>query len=190
MENDAEYDVIIVGGRPAGATLAARLGQAGLRVLLLERGALPSLPAASCPAIYAGTLRLLDEIGADEGEYARNTPRFTRWITEVRDDYRTFNRVPRRFGRDYGYAIDRARFDDALWRTAAREPTVTARQHFSVTDLVREGERVVGVRGHEPGGASETIRGRCVVGADGRFSLVARKAGAATLDEQAHVPTT
>ena len=30
-------DVIIVGGRPAGASLAIRLGSAGLRVRLLER---------------------------------------------------------------------------------------------------------------------------------------------------------
>ncbi|MBC8098595.1 MAG: FAD-dependent monooxygenase, partial [Armatimonadetes bacterium] len=43
--HSVDYDVIIVGGRPAGSTLAARLGQYGLRVLLLERGTFPSLPA-------------------------------------------------------------------------------------------------------------------------------------------------
>ena len=68
---DTNYDVIIVGGRPAGATLAARLGRQGLRVLLLERATFPSAPAASCPVIYPATMRLLDEIGADEREYAR-----------------------------------------------------------------------------------------------------------------------
>ena len=41
------YDVIIVGGRPAGASLAARLGAAGLRVLILDRATFPSLPAVS-----------------------------------------------------------------------------------------------------------------------------------------------
>src|SRR5205085_129677 len=162
--------------------------QAGMRVLLLERVTHPSLPAASCPAIYASTMSLLDEIGADEADYARDTPRWYRWVTEVRDDYRTFNPVPRLYGRDYGYAVDRARFDDALWRTAARQPGVTARQNFSVTDLLRDGERVIGVRGHAPGQAEEPFTAGCVVGADGRFSLVARKAGAATLDEHADVP--
>ena len=190
MSGENHYDVIIVGGRPAGATLAARLGQAGLRVLLLERAAVPSLPAVSCPVIYAGTMRLLDEIGADEAEYARNTPRFRRWVTEVRDDYRTYNRVPDLYGRDYGYGIDRARFDAALWRTAARQPTVTARQQFSVQDLLQDDGRVTGVRGHAPGGPREEFTADCVVGADGRFSLVARKTGAQSYDEQAHVPTT
>ena len=51
-----DYDVIVVGGRPAGATLAARLGRQGLRVLLLERATFPSAPAASCPVIYPATI--------------------------------------------------------------------------------------------------------------------------------------
>ena len=88
------FDVIVVGGRPSGSTLAARLGQQGLRVLIVDRGEFPSVPAASCPVIYSSTMRLLDEIGADEAEYARGTPRLQRWITEVRDDFHTFNRVP------------------------------------------------------------------------------------------------
>src|SRR5262245_37073838 len=113
--SDIHYDVIVVGGRPAGATLAVRLGQQGLRVLLLERDSFPSAPAASCPVIYPSTMRLLDEIGADEADYARGTPPLHEINTEIRDDFRTIIRVPDLFGRDYAYAIDRARFDQALW---------------------------------------------------------------------------
>src|SRR5690349_24977985 len=98
------YEIIIVGGRPAGGSLAARLGQAGLRVLLLERATLPSAPAASCPAIYPATMRLLDEIGADEAAYARGTPRLRRMVSEIRDDFRVSFAVPALFGRDYLYA--------------------------------------------------------------------------------------
>ncbi|HEX9371790.1 MAG TPA: NAD(P)/FAD-dependent oxidoreductase, partial [Roseiflexaceae bacterium] len=185
----AHYDVIIVGGRPAGATLAARLGQAGLRVLLLERATFPSAPAASCPAIYPSTLRLLDEIGADEAEYARSTPKIRRIVSEIRDDFRVTIRIPAVYGRDYLYAIDRARFDAELWRTAARSPGVTARAGFAVADLLREGERVAGVRGRSPGGPEERFTAGCVVGADGRFSLVARKVGARSYDERADLPT-
>ena len=43
----AHFDVIVVGGRPAGATLATRLGRLGLNILLLERDTFPSAPAAS-----------------------------------------------------------------------------------------------------------------------------------------------
>ncbi|HET9223893.1 MAG TPA: NAD(P)/FAD-dependent oxidoreductase [Roseiflexaceae bacterium] len=186
---DKHFDAIIVGGRPAGATLAARLGMLGLRVLLLERDTFPSLPAASCPVIYPSTMRLLDEIGAVEAEYARDTPRLREINTQIRDDFRSRIAVPDRFGRDYAYAIDRARFDDALWRTAARQPGVTALQGIVVTDLLRASGRVSGVRARAADGAELSWTADCVVGADGRFSLVARKAGARDLDRRDDLPT-
>ncbi|MDQ5851099.1 MAG: NAD(P)/FAD-dependent oxidoreductase [Chloroflexota bacterium] len=186
----SDYDVIVVGGRPAGASLAARLGQQGWRVLLLEKATFPSTPAVSFPAIFASTMHLLDEMGVAEAEYARNTPPLRWWVNEFRADFRTFNRVPDLFGRDYAYAIDRARFDDALWRHASRFPSVTARQNFTVTDLLWQGERVAGVRGSRPGGRDEVFTAACVVGAGGRYGLVARKARARTFEERAELPTT
>src|SRR4051794_26149116 len=184
------YDTIIVGGRPAGATLAARLGQAGLRVLLLERSTLPSVPAASCPAIYPATLAMLDEIGADEAAYARGTPRLHRMVSEIRNDFRVTIPMPALFGRNYLYAIDRARFDAALWDTAARCPSVDARQGFAVTDVLRDGEQVNGVVGRAAGGEEQRFTADYVVGADGRFSLIARKVDATTYDQRADLPTT
>lgn len=182
------YDVIIVGGRPAGSTLAARLGQQGWRVLLLERSEFPSLPGASSPIIFTSTMDLLDEIGADEAAYARNTPRLRRMVT-VTLDFEYAIKLPLVNGRDYAYAIDRACFDAALWDTAARYPTVTGRQNFAVSDLLWEGSRVIGVVGAERGGEREHITARLVIGADGRFSTVARKVNAAALDEDDEHPT-
>ncbi len=189
-QDSTHYDIIVVGGRPAGATLAARLGQAGLRVLLLERARLPSPPAASSPVIYPATMHLLDEIGADERAYARNTAPIHRLVSDVLDDLRVSLRVPASFGRDYIYAIDRERFDAELWRTAASSPNVDARDGLSVSDLLRDGERVMGVLARAPGGPELRFSADWVVGADGRFSIVARKAGARTLDEHTDLPTT
>lgn len=177
------YDVIIIGGRPAGSTLAARLGQANIRTLLLERATMPSLPAVSAPGIYASTMKLLDEIGADEAQYARNTPKLRRIVSEVGDHMKLVSPIPDANGRDYLYAIDRARFDEALWRNAARFASVTVKEGVGVTDLIWEGGRVVGVRGKEADGAEVTFTAEAVIGADGRFSLVARKVDA----EEKHV---
>jgi flavin-dependent dehydrogenase len=188
-QSEAHLDVIVVGGRPAGATLAARLGMLGLRILLLERDTFPSVPAASCPVIYPSTMRMLDEIGADEADYARDTPRLYEINTQIRDDFRTRIPVPDMYGRDYAYAIDRARFDDALWRTAARQPGVTALQGIVVTDLLHMSGRVSGVRARTAAGAELSWTADCVVGADGRFSLVARKTGARDLDRRDDLPT-
>ncbi len=184
------YDVIIVGGRPAGASLAVRLGRDGLRVLLLERAVFPCPHPASSPIIYASAMALLDEIGADEAEYARNTPRITRWINEFYDQFRSYVAVPEAFGRNYGYAIDRAHFDDVLWQLAAAQPTVTARQPFAVTDLLWEGDSVTGILGQAPGGPAESFTADCVIGADGRFSTIAQKVSAKPLDLHNETPTT
>jgi flavin-dependent dehydrogenase len=183
-----DYDVIIVGGRPAGSTLAARLGMAGLRVLLLERAAMPALPGASCPIIYASTMEMLDEIGADEAAYARNTPKIHQMINAGALMKGALT-IPMVNGRDYGYAIDRARFDFALWENALRFPTVTGRIGFSVSDLLWEDGQVTGVIGGVQGQPRESIRARVMIGADGRYSVVARKAGAAERDEHVENPT-
>jgi flavin-dependent dehydrogenase len=52
------YDVIIVGGRPAGSALAIRLGQQSLRVLLLERAVFPS----PHPVLMQPDKKFLEEI--------------------------------------------------------------------------------------------------------------------------------
>ncbi len=186
-----DYDVIIVGGRVAGSALAARLGLYGLRVLLLERGELPSLPAVSSPIVYASTLKLLDEIGADEAAYAQDTPKIHHMRT-VSGLFDGKMRIPDYAGRDYAYAVDRARFDAALWHNAVSLPNVAGRLNYAVTDLLFADdapERVIGVIGKAKDGQPEQITAGVVVGADGRFSTVARKAGAQERDRSDSHPT-
>ncbi len=185
---EQQYDVIIVGGRPAGSSLAARLGQQGVRTLLLERAEFPSLPAASSPIIYSSALKLLDEIGADEKAYALNTPPIRR-IYADNSQFKLTIPLPDANGRDYAYAIDRARFDAALWDNASRFSSVDMRLEYSVTDLLWEDDRVVGIIGQPHGGTPERITAGLVVGADGRFSMVAKKVKAAEYDVHTENPT-
>jgi 2-polyprenyl-6-methoxyphenol hydroxylase-like FAD-dependent oxidoreductase len=185
-------DVVIVGGRPAGATLAARLGARGHRVALLERATEPSQPSVpSSPVIYPSAMAVLDELGVPEASYAHGAARMTRFTLEFAGAFVAEMALPRMWGRDYLYGIDRARFDDVLWQHAGTRPTVTLRRGFAVTDLLRdERGRVNGVVGAARGGAEERLLARCVVGADGRFSLVARKAGARVVEEESRCVST
>ncbi len=54
---DSEYDVIVIGARVAGSTLATLLGQAGYRVLLADRARFPS-PTLSTPCSGAAAASL------------------------------------------------------------------------------------------------------------------------------------
>jgi flavin-dependent dehydrogenase len=63
---------------------------------------------------------------------------------------------------------------DSILLQAAVEAGVELREAFSVEELVWEGQRVIGIRGREKGGAAVAERARITIGADGMHSMVAR----------------
>jgi flavin-dependent dehydrogenase len=67
--------------------------------------------------------------------------------------------LPYHKGRNYGYAIDRARFDKALWDHALRLETVSGIQRFRVNHLLwdEQGESVIGVTGLTSTGAKPLV---------------------------------
>lgn len=175
-----DHDVIIVGARPTGASLAIRLGRAGHSVLLLEQADLSTRPhVPSCPTLHMGTLAMLDELGLSEQSYAAGAVKFERFVLNFGDRFVADMRIPPVHGRDYGLSIERAVFDHVLAEMAAATPNVVSRR-FTVKKARIEGDlAVVEGTGPEP----ETLRARWLVGADGRFSLVARELGAAVTEE-------
>ena len=62
---------------------------------------------------------------------------------------------------------------DKLLVDAAAEAGAEVREGFAVDEVLLEDARVVGIKGHSKAGRPVTERGRVVVGADGRHSLVA-----------------
>jgi 2-polyprenyl-6-methoxyphenol hydroxylase-like FAD-dependent oxidoreductase len=191
-ELKAEYDIVIVGARPAGATLAARLGAAGHRVLLVDRARFPSPPGVpSAPILYPSAMAVLDELGIPEADYRAALAPVRQFGFAFDRHFDTVIEVPEMWGRSYVGSLDRVAFDQVLWRNAGRFPSVERREGFAVTELVRDpAGRVVGIIGASRGGDPQEIRARAVVGADGRFSVVARKAGARTLEEETRCVST
>jgi 2-polyprenyl-6-methoxyphenol hydroxylase-like FAD-dependent oxidoreductase len=86
-------------------------------------------------------------------------------------------RFPYYDGVDALYSPRRTLLDSILVE-AARAAGAEVRENYLVDELVREGSRVVGVRGHERGKTSTTETARLVVGADGKHSRVADAVGA------------
>jgi flavin-dependent dehydrogenase len=181
-----EYDLVIVGGRPAGASLAARLGARGVKVALLDRSHFPSEPGVpSSPVMYQAGMAILDELGLDLKALAEVTVPVPEIGFRFGDYFDVVLEIPTMWGIEHAYGIDRYGFDELLWRHAARSASVHAREGFAVQSILRDADgRAVGVAGCERGGAREEIRARGVVGADGRFSLVARKVGAPVIEEE------
>lgn len=174
------FDVVIVGGRVAGSTLASLLGAGGLDVLLLERATFPA-DTLSTHVIYGDSFGIWERIGAWSAidRLGSAKLRGISWIRDGRPDIR--GRFWPVRGHDYSLCLRRLLLDDVLFNTAAHTPGVTAIQGARVTELLHDGERITGVRYEINDGSSGARRSsasaRLVAGCDGRRSLVARIVG-------------
>lgn len=163
----AEYDVVIVGARCAGASLAILLSRAGMSVLLLDKDPLPSDQVISTHTIHPPGIDVLDELGV--GTAVRDKAPASPVVRQRKNDAHV----------DLQFANGRAEYCprrdrlDGLLQDAAVGAGAALRDQTRVTGLLEEDNRVVGVRAATDG-REQSIPARLVVGADGRRSTVAR----------------
>jgi flavin-dependent dehydrogenase len=172
-----EYDVVVVGGRVAGASTAMLLARAGLRVGVFDRARAGSDTLSTHALMRAGVLQLsrwqvlprLVEAG---------TPAI-RSVTFHYGDGRT-SRVSIRPSPGVAalYAPRRHLLDRVLIEAAAGSGADV--QHESaVLGLLRDDDgRVRGVRVRGRDGRESSVRAALTIGADGVGSLVAREVAA------------
>ena len=175
-----DYDVIVVGARIAGSLLAALLGEAGHRVLLLDRSRFPS-DTLSTHFFRAATFRALRQVGVYE-EVQTRAPHLTVNYNVV-DGIAFPEAVDRPEDYPFYMCVRRITLDDILVRCAMRMPSVELREAAKVTGLLKENDRIAGVMWVEPSGRGEA-KARVVVGADGIRSYVAREVGARAEHEE------
>lgn len=166
------YDAIVVGARCAGSPTAMLLAREGFRVLVLDRASFPS-DTLSAHYIHQPGVASLKRWGLLDQVAASNCPPAREQIFDV-GPFQLRGTPPPAGDAAEAYAPRRTVLDQILVEAAAAAG-VEVRERFSVTDLVMEGDRVTGIRGHGVGGAPVTEQARIVIGADGLRSMVARQ---------------
>lgn len=171
MTRELQTDVVIVGAGIGGAVLALALAPRGWKILLLEREAQP--PRIVRPEIlWSPTLTALDSLGIGEQLRLKASVRLTG--VQVASREKRLLAISERnlqaagiepFSTDPG--MTRAAIADAALATG----NVTVERGVEVKEVLREGARIVGVRGGRQGEAVE-VRARLVVGDDGAHSVV------------------
>jgi flavin-dependent dehydrogenase len=171
------YDVVVVGGRVAGASTAMLLARAGARVALVDRAAYGTDTVSTHGLMRAGVLQL-SRWGLLSEVVAASTPPIRRTTFHYADGESVQVSIRPGAGVDALYAPRRHLLDRILVDAAA-EAGAHVRHDTAVTALLRDDHgRVSGVRVQDRTGKTADLRAAITIGADGIRSTVAEEAGA------------
>jgi flavin-dependent dehydrogenase len=175
--NRSRHDVVIVGGRVAGAATAMLLARLGHDVVVVDQASFPSDTVSTHAIARSGVVQLrrwglLDPV-LDSGAPA------IRQVTFHAGGESVSRMIKHKAG--VGLVVAPRRYVlDTIIVAAAGRAGADVRTGVTVTGVQRDRRgRVVGVCGHDRGGAPVDLGARYVIGADGLSSRVARSAGAA-----------
>ena len=157
-----KFDVVVVGGGPAGSFLAWKLAEKGLKTAIVEED--PQIGNPSCCAGIVG-IKGMKELGFGEGEWV---------ISDLRgaEFYSPGGRVARFATEPQAWVIDRPAFDRELAQTAVAAGASLFLKTRCLRILSLSPPRI-SVEGVVKG----TLESEILVGADGPTSVVARALG-------------
>jgi 2-polyprenyl-6-methoxyphenol hydroxylase-like FAD-dependent oxidoreductase len=155
--SESEYDVCVVGGGPAGASLTMRLAQLGRRVAIVEKMA-TSWRERAAESLSAGALSLLGVLGVraaiESAGFLSSLSAIVDWAGQRRCH---------QLGSRPGLLVDRARFDAILLNAASALPGVHRYQPARAVSATRAGDQWIIALS-----TGETLRARYLAEASGR----------------------
>ena len=183
MNNQENYDVIVIGGGPAGSTAATLIAQNGQRVLLLERDTEPTFKIGESliPATYWTFKRLgmLNRLRKSHFPQKYSVQFYSR-TGKASAPFYFFETNPHESS--VTWQVLRSEFDQMLLDNAS-DNGVDVLRGVGVRKVIFEGKKATGVviqnRGNSelstPDKDTETVYGTVIVDSTGQSSLIGRQ---------------
>ncbi|MFD9304457.1 NAD(P)/FAD-dependent oxidoreductase [Streptomyces sp. NPDC060048] len=173
MTDIQSYDVVVVGGGPAGSTIGGLLARSGHRVLILEREKFPRYHIGE--SLVTGMTPLMEELGLVEEldrRFQHKSGISLRWGQDPQPWRSDFSST----GSIYSHAwhVTRSEFDE-LMLDNARTLGATVLEEAHVTEVLGADSGAVTGLVYTHGGERFQVDSRYVVDASGQSRVVARR---------------
>ena len=175
MSTNNNYDVIVMGGGPAGSSVASMLAREGRQVILFEKEVFPRHHIGE--SLMTDTYWTFRRMGILEK--LRDSPFVRKYSVQFANaagkesrPFYFFEAVHHESA--VTWQVTRAKFDELLINHAA-DQGATVHQGVLVKQVLFEGDRAVGVEVQMPDGSREKFFAKVVVDATGQMAMLSNK---------------
>jgi len=168
----SDYDVIVIGGGPAGSTVSALVAQRGYRVGLFERERFPRFHIGE--SLIPATYWILDRLNMlpkmRQSPFVKKySVQFVSAIGGESAEFYFHDNKPHECSQTW--QVVRSEFDEMMLDNA-REHGADAHEGVQVLEVLFDGDRAIGVGISGADGARRDVRARVVVDASGQTALL------------------
>jgi flavin-dependent dehydrogenase len=173
MEKSQECDVLVIGGGPAGSTIATLLARQGRQVVLLEKDHHPRFHIGE--SLLPGNVELFDQLGVRDEVEKIGMPKFGIEFVPPDSGERSYVEFSEGWDPSKGSAwqVRRSELDELLFRNAARQGALTI--EGAQARQIDFDDRGADVQVKLEDGTTRRWRARFVVDASGRDTCLANK---------------